>query len=67
MVPKNNTCSILESGRIKIFTNRSLLARYLGVSEETCRRWSHTSETKYHQNIFIDFKPERFNNNKPCV
>ena len=38
-MPKSNTCSIFECGRIKIFQNTSLLADYLKVDPETCRRW----------------------------
>lgn len=69
-MPNNNTCSIFQHGRIKIFTNVSLLAYYLEKDAETLNRWKRQLRKsgkpllKYCDSILIDFEPEIFNNKK---
>lgn len=69
-MPKNNTCSILESGRMKIFTNVSLLAKYLKRHAETLNRHKRELKAegkipvKYYDSVLVDFEPDIYSNKK---
>lgn len=66
----NNTCSIFESGRIKVFTNVSLLAKHLKIHPETLNRHKRKLKSdgkipvKYYDSVLVDFEPELHNNKK---
>ena len=65
-MPKSHACSVFECGRIKNFTNMSLLADYLNVDEETVRRWRArlVKDEKpliwSYEGVLIDFNPEQY-------
>ncbi len=69
-MPKSNPCSIFESGRIRNFRNIGLLAEYLKVDGDTCRRWRRSLikenkvPVKYFEGILIDFEPGDKSKNK---
>jgi len=68
-LPKQNACSVFDYGRIKNFTNTSLLADYLKVDAETVRRWRArlVKEKKplvwSYEGVLIDFNPEQYSKN----
>ena len=67
-MPKNNPCSVFDCGRIKNFSNTSLLADYLKVDAETTLRWRRRLVKLKkpliwsYEGILIDFLPEMITN-----
>jgi len=69
-MPKQNPCCTFDCGKIKFFSNTSLLSDYLKVDAETVLRWRRTlvKEKKplrwSYEGILIDFQPEVITNKK---
>lgn len=68
---KSNACAIFENGKIKYFTNVSLLATYLRKDPDTLLRHKRNLKKegkpliKYYDATLVDYEPEIISNKKP--